>query len=106
MRFAADGTAGPSPSASAAPASSAGDADGSYQAVTDQKETQSGHALVAEAYGVIWLAFMVFIGLAWRRTRALEQKVEGLEQALAKASRAAAKGASAPSGATEPSRQD
>jgi len=57
--------------------------------VTDQKETQSGHALVAEAYAVIWLAFMVFIGLAWRRTRALEQKVEGLEQALAKASRAA-----------------
>lgn len=83
----------PAPSAAAAPSSSATSEppadNGSFKPVGNQRETQSGEALVVEAYAAIWLALMVFVALAWKRTRGLEEKVVGLESAVQKAQIAA-----------------
>lgn len=63
--------------------------NGSFKPVGNQRETQSGEALVVEAYAAIWLALMVFVAVAWKRTRSLEEKVAGLESAVQKAHLAA-----------------
>lgn len=78
-------TASPAPSSSAeAPAD-----NGTFKPVGNQRESQSGEALVVEAYAAIWLALMVFVALAWKRTRGLEEKIVGLENAVQKAHLAA-----------------
>ena len=71
------------PGGSAAPASS-GDG-GSFAPVQNEPETTSGETLLVSAYAVVWVALMVFVVAAWRRTRSLEQKVSTLESAVAKA---------------------
>ncbi|NUP13032.1 MAG: hypothetical protein HOW73_43890 [Polyangiaceae bacterium] len=70
-----------------APASSATPAGGTegLKPVANEPETTSGEALLVSAYAVLWVALMVFIVLAWRRTRGLEDKVGTLERAIERA---------------------
>ena len=57
--------------------------------ISNEKPTQSGEALLVEAYAVIWLIAMAFVVIAWRRTRMLEAKIEVLEKAIDRANLAA-----------------
>lgn len=83
------------PATSAAPASSATPSSATTaspgQPIVDN-EMQSGEALLVEAYMVIWVLVLGYVFLAWRRTRAIEDKMETLEAALQK-TRAAAESA-------------
>lgn len=93
----ATATAAPPPATAAvtaAPASSAAPAatTSSPGKPIDDNQMQSGEALLVEAYMVIWVLVLGYVFLAWRRTRALEDKMETLEAALQK-TRAAAESA-------------
>jgi hypothetical protein len=70
-----------SPAPSAAP-SAVGGQPGSFAPVTNEPQTTSGETLLVAAYAIVWVAVMLFVALAWRRTRALEEKVGALEKAL------------------------
>lgn len=45
-------------------------------------EMQSGDRLLVEAYAAIWLCVLVFVFVMWRRTRALEERIEALDAAV------------------------
>lgn len=83
------------PATSSAPASSATPSSATTaspgQPIVDN-QMQSGEALLVEAYMVIWVLVLGYVFLAWRRTRAIEDKMETLEAALQK-TRAAAESA-------------
>lgn len=78
------------PAPSTAPASSAAGQPGSFAPVTNEPQTTSGETLLVASYVIVWLAVMLFVALAWRRTRALEEKMTYLEKALERARAAAA----------------
>lgn len=80
-------TAAPAASTSPAPAPSASPAQSAAPPLDSQM--QSGEALLVEAYMVIWVLVLGWVFLAWRRTRALEDKMATLEEALARAAKAA-----------------
>ena len=79
--------AAPAASTNPAPAPSAGAAQS--PAIPMDSQMQSGEALLVEAYMVIWVLVLGWVFLAWRRTRALEDKMATLEEALARAAKAA-----------------
>jgi len=72
------------PASSSAPTTSAEDPN-AFSPVGNEKPTQSGEALLVEAYAVIWLIAMAFVVIAWRRTRLLESKIQSLEVAIDRA---------------------
>ena len=74
-------SAAPAPSAEPAPAASTTNPSG-FNAVNDQKEMQSGEALLIEAYIAIWVLLFAFIVIAWKRTRKAEDKIAELEKAI------------------------
>ena len=53
--------------------------------VAKRPELQSGETLLVEAYVAIWAITFIFIFLAWRRTRSLEEKLVMIEGGLKKA---------------------
>jgi hypothetical protein len=73
---------------SASPASSTGDPS-TFNPVGNQGDSVDGSTLLVVAYAVVWLALMLFVVAAWRRTRSLEEKVVSLEKAVERASVAA-----------------
>lgn len=56
-----------------------------FKAVEGQGEHYSGYALMVEAYAAIWLILMLWLVLIWRKTAGLTARVDGLEQAIARA---------------------
>jgi CcmD family protein len=78
-------TATPAPSAAVEPS----DRSTTFQAVEGGTETHSGTTLMVEAYAVIWTILMVWLVMLWRKQSRLNERLEGLEQAI---DRAAAKG--------------
>ncbi len=48
-------------------------------------EHYSGLSLMVEAYAAIWLILMAWLFLIWRKTSNLTARVDGLEQAIARA---------------------
>lgn len=86
--------AAPEASASAAPASSQGAADRatSFQSVEGGKEQRSGSVLLVEAYALVWLFLLAWVGLLWLRQRKLDARIDGLEAAIDRAVAKRAKG--------------
>jgi hypothetical protein len=66
----------------------------SFRPVEGGGERRSGEVLLIEAYAVIWAIAFVFILIAWRRQRRIDERVNALEAAIAKASRGSGKGTS------------
>ena len=61
-------------------------AEGSgFRPVTGGEQMQSGERLLVEAYAAIWLIVLFFVLLMWRRTRAIESRVESLDLAVSRA---------------------
>jgi CcmD family protein len=63
-----------------------------FQPVEGGTETHNGSTLMVEAYAVIWTILMVWLVLLWRKQNTINQRLDGLEQAI---DRAAAKGSRA-----------
>ena len=66
-----------------------------FRPVTGADEMQSGGRLLVEAYAAIWLVLLALVLFMWRRTRALEDRIAVLDEAVRK-SDVAAKVASKP----------
>jgi hypothetical protein len=79
-------TAAPSASAALAAAENANPA--SFEGGSARRESTSGEVLLVEAYAFVWLAVLGFVMLAWRRTRALEDRLTTIERALERSPRA------------------
>jgi CcmD family protein len=47
---------------------------------------RDGQALMVEAYAVIWTILMVWLVMLWRKQSTLNQRLDGLEGAIVKAS--------------------
>jgi CcmD family protein len=61
----------------------------SFQPVEGGGEHRSGVTLMVEAYAVIWTILMVWLVLLWRKQARLNERLDGLEGAIVKASRPA-----------------
>lgn len=74
--------------------SEADDRSDVYKAVdgTNGGEQFNGFNLMVEAYAVIWLIMLVWLGLLWRKQSSLTARLDGLEGALSRAERKAAGG--------------
>jgi CcmD family protein len=62
-----------------------------FQPVQGGNELQSGEKLLVEAYCAIWLIVFTMLYFSWRRQRRINQRIDGLEDAIAKARRDAVK---------------
>lgn len=51
-------------------------------------QMQSGEKLLVEAYAAFWLIAFFFILLSWRRQKRIDERIDHLESAIAKARRA------------------
>ncbi len=58
----------------------------SFQPVEGGGEHRSGTTLMVEAYAIIWTLLMVWLVLLWRKQTRLNQRLEGLEGAIERAS--------------------
>ena len=56
--------------------------------MTGDHELQSGEKLLVEAYAAIWIILFALVLLSWRRQRGIDERMSGLEAAIAKARRA------------------
>ena len=63
----------------------------SFRSVQGGEALQSGEKLLVEAYAVIWVLVFVMVLFSWRRQRKMDDRIAGLEQAVAAARREAAK---------------
>ena len=82
------------PSSSAAPGTTASPADDrakEFRPVSGQTEMQSGERLLVEAYAAIWLIVFAIVMVSWRRLRQIDQRIDGLEAAVARARAAPAR---------------
>jgi CcmD family protein len=75
---------------------SADDRATTFQPTEGGSEQRSGQTLMVEAYAVIWTILMVWLVMLWRRQASLNQKIDGLEQAIVRSSSRAAPSAAAP----------
>ncbi len=82
----------PRPAPPTSSGTTAEDRSTTFRPVEGGTEMQSGEKLLVEAYAAIWLILFALVLLSWRRQRALDARVAGLEDALAKARAAEAKG--------------
>jgi CcmD family protein len=62
-----------------------------FRSVQGGNELQSGEKLLVEAYSAIWLLLFAMLYFSWKRQRRMELRMSGLEEAIAKARRDAAK---------------
>jgi hypothetical protein len=76
------------PTAPAAPKTT-DDRSTTFRPVQGGTEMQSGERLLVEAYAAIWIVLFALILLGWRRQRRIDERVAGLEAALAQARAAA-----------------
>jgi len=58
----------------------------SFQPTEGGAEQRNGQTLMVEAYAVIWTILMVWLVLLWRKQAALNQRLDGLEGAIDRAS--------------------
>jgi hypothetical protein len=65
-----------------------------FKAVEGTGETYSGYTLMVEAYAAIVLILCAWLFFIWRKQASITARVEGLEGAIARAERAAARGKS------------
>ena len=66
-----------------------------FQAVEgNPTEQYSGATLLVAAYAVLWAVVFAWIGLVWRKQRALDGRLADLERVLDKAAAATDKGKS------------
>ncbi len=79
---AAYGAAAAAPAAKAVPDSEGFVPDSRPANMTNVEEGIPAGPLVATAYGFIWLAVLVFVGLTARRTRQLETEIAQLAERL------------------------
>jgi CcmD family protein len=63
----------------------------SFRSVQGGEALQSGEKLLVEAYAVIWVLVFAMVFFSWRRQRKIDERIAGLEQAVAAARRSAAK---------------
>ncbi len=56
-----------------------------FQPVEGGNEQHSGSVLMVEAYAMIWTLLMVWLITMWRKQTRLNERLEGLEGAIAKA---------------------
>jgi hypothetical protein len=80
------------------PLSSAGGADDrstTFRPVTGGEELQSGEKLLVEAYAAIWVILFAVVLMSWRKQRAVDARLDGLEASIAKVSAASDAGAKA-----------
>lgn len=68
----------------------------SFRTVPGGESMQSGEKLLVEAYAVIWVLVFAMLLLSWRRQKKMDERIAGLEQAVA-AARAAVKPGKGPS---------
>jgi CcmD family protein len=73
------------------PQKSSDDRSTAFRTVQGGPELQSGEKLLVEAYCAIWLIVFSLLFLSWRRQRRINQRIDGLEGAIAKARRDAVK---------------
>ena len=73
------------PAAKAVPDSEGFAPDSRPASMTNVEEGIPAGPLVATAYGFIWLAVLVFVGLTARRTRQLETEIAQLSERLSQA---------------------
>jgi hypothetical protein len=61
----------------------------SFEAVSGEPQTEhyDGTKLVVSAYAAFWLVILAWIGLTWRKQRALDTRIDDLERAIDVASR-------------------
>jgi hypothetical protein len=57
-----------------------------FQPVEGGNEQHSGSVLMVEAYALIWAILMVWLVTMWRKQARLNERLDGLEGAIAKAS--------------------
>lgn len=74
------------PAASSDPASAGPEGRStSFQAVQGSHDLQSGERLLVEAYAVLWIILFVFLVLTTRRQRAIDARIEDLQEELKRA---------------------
>ena len=56
-----------------------------FKPVEPGGETTSGATLLIEAYALMWLVVFVFIWMSWRRQKSIDQRIDDLRAAIAKA---------------------
>lgn len=56
-----------------------------FTAVTETGEHFNGYTLLVEAYAALWLILMGWLLLVWRKQATLSARVDGLENAIARA---------------------
>lgn len=85
----------PAAAASAAPTTTASvgveDRSTEFKAVEGGAEARDGGALMVEAYAVLWLILLGWIGMLWRKQGSLHVRLDDLEKAIDKAADAAEK---------------
>ena len=74
-----------------------------FQPVEGGNEAHNGTTLMVEAYAAIWMILMVWLVMVWRKQASMNQRLEGLEQAI---DRAAAKQVPAKAAAAKAIRSD
>jgi|SRR5580658_248611 CcmD family protein len=91
----------PSPSDSSG-TDGANDRATSFQPTEGGAEQKNGQTLMVEAYAVIWTILMVWLVMLWRKQATLNQRLDGLESAIVKASSRPAAEAPKPTAAKAP----
>jgi CcmD family protein len=72
--------------AGTSPTSDPSDRATTFQPVEGGNEQHSGSVLMVEAYAMIWTILMVWLVTMWRKQAKLNERLDGLEGAIAKAS--------------------
>ena len=69
----------------AAKDSAPSDRSTTFQAVQGEPEHYSGTTLLVSAYAALWAILLLWVAFAWRRQRALDERLGELERIIAKA---------------------
>jgi hypothetical protein len=67
------------------PGTTAEDRSTTFRPVTGGQELQSGEKLLVEAYAAIWVILFAVVLMSWRKQRAVDDRLNGLEASIAKA---------------------
>lgn len=75
----------PTPRPAATVPTTADDRGAAFKPVDGGTVLQSGEKLLVEAYAAIWLVLFAVVLLSWRRQKKIEERIDSLEGAIAKA---------------------